>query len=125
VTQRDNERDTQPDRFAYRLTQVLDDGIKDMDAATLQRLAMIRRQALTDRNRAVHGHHVLSLIQRHAGFSALMIAVTLMLAGLWLVQNAQPTHSAETDILLLTGDLPPNAYADQKFSQWLKSRTAF
>jgi hypothetical protein len=51
--------------------------------------------------------------------------LAIVFSGWWFVHNAQPSYSAETDILLLTGDLPPNAYADKTFSQWLDSRTLF
>ncbi len=115
---------TQQDDFAYRLTTILDRGIKEMDAPTLQRLATIRRQALASRHSESFGHHVITLIQRHSLASSLVVLM-LMLAGLWFAQNTQPPYSAETDILLLTGDLPPNAYADKTFTQWLDARTAF
>lgn len=115
---------TQQDDFAYRLTAVLDRGIKEMDTPTLQRLATLRRQALTSGHSESFGHNVISLIQRHSLVSVL-VGLMLMLAGLWFAQNTQPAYSAETDILLLTGDLPPNAYADKTFTQWLNARTAF
>ena len=115
---------TQEDDFARRLTTALDGGVKEMDASTVQRLASIRRQAITARHPASQGHGVLAMLHRHSFMSALL-ALAIVFSGWWLVHNAQPSYSAETDILLLTGDLPPNAYADKTFSQWLDSRTLF
>lgn len=115
---------TQHDDFAYRLTSVLDRDIKEMDAPTLRQLATIRQKAISSHHHPAFGHHVVALIQRHSLVSMLLVLV-LMLAGLWLAQNSRPPYSAETDILLLTGELPPNTYADKTFTQWLDARTTF
>ncbi|MDP2786897.1 MAG: DUF3619 family protein [Pseudomonadota bacterium] len=56
---------------------------------------------------------------------ALPLALALLLAGWWFVQSLPHPYSPETDILLLTGDLPPDAYADKTFSQWLETHATF
>lgn len=112
------------DEFASRLTAVLDRGVNEIDAATLNRLSSMRRQAISNQPVASRGLHALALLHRH-GWASVMLALVILLAGWWFVQNSQPTYSAETDILLLTGDLPPNAYADKTFSQWLDTRSMF
>jgi len=115
---------TKEDEFAYRLTATLDRGVNGIDPATLNRLASMRRQAVSTQPDASRGHHVLTLLHRHGWVSA-TLALALLLTGWWFAQNTQPTYSAETDILLLTGDLPPNAYADKTFSKWLAARSMF
>ncbi len=115
---------TQQDEFASRLTTILDDGVKEMDAVMLQRLAVMRRHAVSGFRAPVQGHGVLVILQRHGFISALLV-LALLFSGWWYAQNSQPAYSAETDILLLTGDLPPNAYADKTFTQWLETRSSF
>ncbi len=115
---------TQHDDFPYRLTASLSQGIQDLDAATAQQLAQFRRRALSARAHPSHAGAVLVLLHRHS-FLAPLLVLALLFSGWWLMQSPQASYSAETDILLLTGDLPPNAYADKNFSQWLKKRASF
>ncbi len=116
---------TQEDDFARRLTTTLDSGVKQMDASTLRHLASIRRQAVSaSHTKHFPGHSVVALLQRH-GFASALLALAILFSGWWFLHNAKPAYSPETDILLLTGDLPPNAYADKTFSQWLEQRAAF
>ncbi len=115
---------TKEDEFAHRLITALDSSVRDMDAATLQRLGALRRQAVASQHSLTHGHQILSLLQRHSLVSVLL-ALFILISGYWFVQSGQPAYSPETDILLLTGDLPPNAYADKTFSKWLDARSPF
>ena len=50
------------------------------------------------------------------------MAVGLLLAGWFVVNLQKPADTGQADILLLTDDLPPNAYAEQDFSKWLKAQ---
>jgi hypothetical protein len=115
---------TKEDEFAYRLITALDSGVRDMDAETLQQLGTLRRQAVASQHSFAHGHHILSLLQRHS-LASILLALFILISGYWFVQTRQPAYSPETDILLLTGDLPPNAYADKTFSIWLDARSPF
>jgi hypothetical protein len=115
---------TKEDEFAYRLITALDSGVRDMDATTLQRLGALRRQAVASQHSLAHGHHILSLLQRHS-LASIVLALCILISGYWFVQTRQPAYSPETDILLLTGDLPPNAYADKTLSKWLDARSTF
>jgi multidrug efflux pump subunit AcrB len=116
---------TQPDDFARRIAASLNQGVKEIDASTSQRLASMRHQALASNSATQQrGHAVLAWMSRHVWLTA-MLALAMLVAGGWFTQNPPRAYSPETDILLLTGDLPPNAYADKTFSQWLKSRAPF
>ncbi len=115
---------TKEDEFAYRLITALDSGVRDMDAATLQQLGALRHQAVASQHSFAHGHHILSLLQRHS-LASVLLALFILISGYWFVQTRQSTYSPETDILLLTGELPPNAYADKTFSKWLDARSPF
>ena len=115
---------TKEDEFAHRLITALDSGVRDMDASTLQQLGALRRQAVGSQHSLMHGHHILALIQRHS-LASILLTLLILISGYWFVQTRQPAYSPETDILLLTGDLPPNAYADKTFSKWLEARSPF
>lgn len=115
---------TEHDDFALRVTAALNQGVREIDASTSQRLASMRRQALAGDSALQRGHAVLVWVYRHSRLAA-FLALAVLLAGGWFAQNAPRPYSPETDILLLTGDLPPHAYADKTFSQWLKSRAPF
>jgi multidrug efflux pump subunit AcrB len=115
---------TLEDDFARRLTTALDQGLGEIDASTSHRLALIRRQAVTRDSGTYRGNDVLTWAHRHARVSAFLV-LALLLASLWLMQSYPRTYSAETDILLLTGDLPPDVYANKSFSQWLEERAIF
>ncbi len=115
---------TTEDEFAYRLIKRLDSGVRDMDTTTLQRLGALRRQAVASQHSMTHGHHILSLLQRHS-VASIVLTLCILISGYWFVQSRQPAYSPETDILLLTGDLPPTAYADKTLSKWLDARSPF
>jgi hypothetical protein len=115
---------TEQDDFARRLTTRLDQGLGQIDAATCHRLTSMRRQVLFSATPTPQGHQILAWVHRHARIS-LLLALALLFSGWWFTQNTPRAYSAETDILLLTGELPPHAYADKNFSQWLKSLAPF
>lgn len=115
---------TQPDEFSRCLTASLDQGLRQLDASTEQRLNSIRRQALAEHQVSHSPQAVLAWTYQHARMGA-VLAVALIMAGWWFLQPTNPPYSAETDILLLTGELPPNVYADNTFSQWLDARATF
>ncbi len=115
---------TVQDDFTRRLTTVLSKGAEEIDASTTHRLASMRRRALTINNATYVGSPVLTWVHRHSGIGAVLVLV-LILSSWWFTQKTPHAYSAETDILLLTGDLPPNAYADKTLTQWLESRNSF
>jgi hypothetical protein len=116
---------THQDEFARRVTAALDQGLGGMDASTHHRLAFIRRQAIKDQTASRYqGSAVLVWAHRHARMAAVLL-LTLIIASWWFLQPSSPPYSAEIDILLLTGELPPAAYADNTFSQWLETHATF
>lgn len=115
---------TLEDDFARRLTTRLDRGLGEIDASTSHRLALMRRQALARDSGIYRGNSVLTWAHRHTRVSAFLV-LALLFASLWLMQSHPRPYSAETDILLLTGDLPPDVYANKTFSQWLEERAIF
>ncbi len=115
---------TQDDDFARCLTSNLDRGLAEIDTSTKHRLALLRQQALSGESQMQRGHGVMVWVFGHTQI-VLFLALVLLLAGGWFMRSAPRTYSPETDILLLTGDLPPHAYADKTFSQWLEAHATF
>lgn len=103
--------------FIRDITRTLDTGVRDLDASTTARLASARRHALSDGHTHA-GSGILVQAHRHPLLGVAM-AIALAVAGWLLLNLQQPADTGEADILLLTDELPPNAYAEQEFSKWL------
>lgn len=135
--------DSNADRFARRVTARLSDGANALPYDISERLRAARVQALAQRKRAVVVQQLrqapavvrqgrsaaLTGWGREGGtwWRALASAIPLMalFVGLVVVNVAETEYSstevAEVDAALLTDDLPPSAYADPGFVQYLKS----
>lgn len=103
-------------RLTDQVIGALDAGTRRLDEATLSRLYASRRQAVS------------ALQVRHAGGGALVFRqhpalwlmglAAMLLTGAWLAfrQPAAPPppvpDTSELDIQLLTGELPPQVFAD-------------
>lgn len=133
------------DAYARRLTARLTHGNADLPYDITERLRAARMQALAMRKRPVMqaAHQLESATQvlvngasaslggwgREGGnwWRALISAVPLvaLVVGLVVVNmtqdDATANEIAEVDAALLTGDLPPSAYADPGFVQFLKT----
>lgn len=127
------------ERFALRVTARLSGGPGDLPYDVAERLRAARMQALARRKVAASvRYRAPGLV--HAGGSAawggggeggwwntLVSALPLLalVVGLVLINIAQDESSAhdvaEVDAALLTDDLPPAAYADPGFVQFLKT----
>lgn len=108
----------QNDEFVRKVTNILDEGTRQLDAETLSRLYDSRRQATS----TLHAHHAgqgLLALKRHSVFLGLGLGLAaLLLAAVWLgLKQPQPHQPAlpdtsELDIQLLTGKVPPQVFAD-------------
>ncbi|MCB1972974.1 MAG: DUF3619 family protein [Nitrospirota bacterium] len=128
------------DRFARRITARLSEGASDLPYDISERLRASRMQALARRKKFVAVVHTApSVVQ--AGHSAtlgrggsgmnwwqsLLSAVPIMalLAGLVVINldldEVGMMEVAELDAALLADDLPPAAYSDPGFAQFLKT----
>ena len=135
--------DTAIDRFARRITAQLDDGLETLPYEVNERLRASRVQAVAQRKRAVvvattQTSSVLTRLGNTLSlgtgggtpgwwFSVLsVVPVLALVAAIMVIGNAQDETSmfeaAEVDAVLLTDTLPPTAYADPGFAQFLKTR---
>lgn len=126
------------DQFGRQVAARLSAGAAELPYEVRERLRAARVQALARRKRVQSllasqvvasggaaalgfGDEGLSLGQRIAS----ILPIVVLAAGLVLIHIAHSDHRAfelaEVDAALLTDDLPPAAYADPGFVQFLKS----
>jgi hypothetical protein len=100
------------DRFVRDIKQSLDEGLDQIDTGIRTQLYIARRQALTDRRSPSGNLGILTLAGKHPWLIATLLASGLLLAA-WSGLHSTPTsEDAQVDIMLLTGNIPPQAYAD-------------
>ncbi len=127
------------DRFALKLTARLSDSADALPHDITERLRAARMQALGVRQQTklASNSQVLSngmtatlslggsdseLWRRAASFIPLLALVLGLLAIQFLGNDERARDLADIDSALLTDDLPPAAYTDPGFAQFLKSR---
>ena len=131
------------DRFARRITAQLSDGASELPYDISERLRASRMQALARRKKTVSQLRTAPAVVS-AGHSAVLgqgdggarwwqsalsaLPIMALLAGLVLINldmdEAGTLEVAEVDAALLADDLPPTAYSDPGFVQFLKSGAA-
>lgn len=130
------------DRFAQRITHRLTEGTSDLPYDITERLRASRMQALSQRKRVSAPVRIASPVVVTSGNSAVLggdndkrsgwwnalvsaIPLTALMVGLVFISITQDESSAldvaEVDSALLIDDLPPAAYADPGFVQFLKT----
>lgn len=99
--------------FIRDIKHSLDHGLDQVDPATRSKLYDARRQAVNQAISANGQAGVLALARHHPWRVALLLAAPLLLALWWGTRPPPPqAGDAEVDIQLLTGSIPPQAYAD-------------
>jgi Protein of unknown function (DUF3619) len=129
------------DRFGLRIASRLSIGNADLSHDISERLRVARQQAVTKRKRAqlvsatksataVYGSggsatmsfddEGMNLWNRLASFLPLIALVVGLIAISVIQTDLRANELAEVDSALLVDDLPPAAYADAGFAQFLK-----
>ncbi len=128
------------DRYARRVAARLDTGAQDLPYDIHERLRAARVQALARRKKPVAVLHTAPSVLT-AGHSAVLgggpqgmpwwqallsaVPVVALLVGLVVIQNQMDEvgihEVAQVDAALLADDLPPAAYSDPGFVQFLKT----
>ena len=125
-------------RFALRVTARLTEHAAELGPDLTERLRFAREQAL-ERARAVRSAEAAVTVGVSRGGAAILgragsgwwlklasvLPVLALAAGLFMIQrlqeNAQISSAAEVDAALLADDLPPRAYSDAGFVEFLKT----
>jgi len=130
-------RDAMQARFARRVVARLSDGAGDLDSDVAERLRFGRERALERAALARKAAVSSSTVGVTRGGAALLggsgwwlrvasvLPLVALLVGLVLIQRWQTTAqisvAAEVDAALLADDLPPTAYRDAGFVEFLKT----
>jgi 2-keto-4-pentenoate hydratase len=119
------------ERYAQRIRQALNHGLKDLPPAATRRLEAARHLALSRQKQAVP-QWALSTGNRHAPaggswqdvpYARQILAIVALLLGMWISFYWHSTQYVseieEVDSALLADDLPPEAFLDDDFFSWL------
>ena len=118
------------ERYASRIRQALNHGLKDIAPACARRLEAARHLALTRQKQsapqmALAGHTAHGVFRFAADNRYLrqILAVMALLLGMWISFYMDSVTYVgaieEVDSALLSGDLPPEAFLDNDFFHWL------
>lgn len=124
------------ERYASRVRQALNHGLNDISPAVARRLEAARHQALSRQKQAAP-----QMVLASSKFSGIqfrilsdnrhlrhILAILALLLGMWLSFYMDSvnyvTQMEEVDSALLSDDLPPEAFMDKDFFQWLKDDTS-
>ncbi|MDR0775561.1 MAG: DUF3619 family protein [Azonexus sp.] len=122
-------------RYASRIRQVLNHGLDDIPPPAARRLEAARHLALS-RQKQEAPHLMLAgagkrlpwpmLLRSGTDFARVkpLLAIVALLAGMWLSfywHSIQYVNEiGAVDSALLADDLPPEAFLDREFIEWLK-----
>jgi hypothetical protein len=120
-------------QFGNKIRQVLNQGTQ-LDGKTLSRLRLAREKALRQQLVAKPAHgfawvdNVVGDFGGVGGFSLrVLLPMAVLIGGLLAIsgwqQNLRVAEVEEIDALLLSDDLPLDAYLDKGFEAWLKKRS--
>jgi len=119
--------------FAHRIRQLLNQGAR-LQGPVAERLRAARELALERRRgEAAAGTVLAGNVAGRSGFGSLSLRVIVPLVALGVAfavtynweQKQRAKEVEELDALLLTSDLPIDAYLDRGFEAWLKKRASF
>lgn len=125
-------------RFALRVTAGLTEHSRELGADIDERLRFAREKALEHARAARHAELAPAMGSTRSGAALLgwagsgwwlrvasVLPVLALVAGLMLIErwqaSAQVTVATEVDAALLTDELPPQAYSDTGFVEFLKA----
>ena len=119
------------ERYAYRVRQALNHGLNNLPTATSRRLEAARHLALSRQKQTVSelvlagaGTLLSSASKANIPFLKQTLAIVALLLGMWISfywhSLQYVTELEEVDSALLADDLPPEAFLDNDFFEWLK-----
>ena len=122
--------ETHERQFGNRIRQLLNQGTHEVKPAVARRLAEARERALERVGTEPALEWADNVTGDGVGWAGLaarvLIPVAMLLACAGAVytwqQNQRAAEIEEVDALLLTDDLPIDAYLDRGFQSWLKKR---
>lgn len=122
------------ERYGFRVRQALNHGLNDLPPTALRRLEAARHLALS-RQRvtanefqlAGHGAALSTRSGHHVPYLRQILAVVALLLGMWISfywhSTTYVTELETVDSALLSDDIPPEAFMDSDFFEWLKDNS--
>jgi hypothetical protein len=107
-----NEPDPAVPPLARHVRAALDESVARLDTRTRERLFEARQQAMRALPARHAGGSVLALSREHPWLTWSLAGALLMAAAIALQQWRAGPGDAELDILMLTDDIPPQAFVD-------------
>ena len=123
------------ERYGFRIRQALNHRLNDIPPTALRRLEAARhlavsrqRVAATEWQLAGHGGAAVSgRSGHHVPYLRQILAVLALLLGMWISfywHSTTYVSELETvDSALLSDDIPPEAFMDSDFFEWLKDNS--
>lgn len=123
------------DRFGYKVAGALSSASEDLPHDISERLRAARQRAVLSRKKSIEVRTAPVVVSNGGavtlGFGAGLwenmasfVPVLVLLLGMFAMDNMQSnlriSELVEVDSALLTDDLPPSAYSDPGFAQYLK-----
>lgn len=118
------------ERYAFRVRQVLNHGLKEIPPATARRLEAARHLALARQKQTAPALALAGvgtsapLTLPHIPYLRQILSIAALLLGVWLSfywHSTQYLSEIEAvDSALLADALPPEAFMDNEFLEWLK-----
>lgn len=122
------------ERYASRVRQALNHGLKDIPPASARRLEAARHLALSRQKQALPqmvlaGHNTSPFrFATDNRYLRQILAVLALLLGMWISFYMDSvnyvTALEEVDSALLSDEVPPEAFLDNDFFEWLKDDTS-
>ena len=117
--------------IAQRIARRLDQGVRELDPAVLNRLHEARFAALSSvpvkqlrLAAATHGRGHTGWDDQHpflrATLAALMVAVAIVALNYWQQDLDGDDDNGQLDAKLLSSEIPPQAFAQKDFGAWLQ-----
>jgi hypothetical protein len=124
--------ETQERQFGSRIRHLLNQGTHEVQPGVARRLAQARERALERVGTEPALEWADNVTGDGIGWAGLavrvLVPVAMLLASAGAVytwqQNQRAAEIEEVDALLLTDDLPIDAYLDRGFQTWLRKRTS-
>lgn len=119
------------ERYAFRVRQALNHGLKDIPPTASRRLEAARHLALSRQKQSVGQMQLAGAGSAHAFFDGVhvpylkqVLAVFALLLGMWISfywhSTQYVTELEEVDSALLSDDIAPEAFLDNDLFEWLK-----
>jgi len=114
--------------FAYKIRQVLNQGVEQLDHSTTHRLYEARQKALSHHRANVSvlglaglGNFATESLPSYGRTLIAASALVLAVVGSYYWNHfEQSAENIDVDSALLSDDLPPAAYLDKGFQAWLE-----